>query len=278
MMSPEPVKSGGGVGGGGGGGGSGKAGGGGGDVSPSPFPLKSDSVGSGVAVPKAAGMGGRRSPGQETGITLQTDAPPPPPTQNFCTGPNDSNGTQQQSFCGVWLPWLSASDDKSSGGALDDPETLVDSICSASLLPDYAERVLPQMETLLDKHGIESVVYLPTKAGGQQPVGKKCMIRSKLTDPRIEFRVRSAGELKKMKFEWADIEEMGPGKNAAAVAAAASGKTSASGSNATSNLGFMYMKIKDRGTVDLRFESKSLRDATLMGFKLLQVKRQSLLA
>jgi len=179
-----------------------------------------------------------------------------------------------QSVCGVWLPWWGGGGGSSSSElAQEEAESIIDSILTASVLPNYAERVLPQLEVLLDKHGIESVIYLPSKAGGQQPVGKKCMIRSYMDQARVEFRVRSAGELKKMKFDWADIEEMGAGKFADSSSASASPGATTATKKGQANC-YMYIKIRDRGTVDLRFESKPLRDATLMGFKLLQVKRQ----
>ena len=186
-------------------------------------------------------------------------------------------GASNQSVCGVWLPWGWGGVGGSGGGSSahesqqDEVESIIDSILTGSVLPNYAERVLPQLEVLLDKHGIESIIYLPSRAGGQLPVGKKCMIRSAMGQARVEFRVRSAGELKKMKFDWADIAEMGAGKYADAVASSVSPRKGQSNS-------YMYVVIKDRGTVDLRFESKPLRDATLMGFKLLQTKRAGKLA
>jgi len=186
---------------------------------------------------------------------------------------------QNQSVCGVWLPWAWGGGGGGSEHAQEEAESLIDSILTgASVLPNYAERVLPQLEVLLDKHGIESVVYLPSKGGGQQPVGKKCMIRSQMDQARVEFRVRSAGELKKMKFDWSDIEEMGAGKYADSSSVASASPGAATASKKGQANCYMFIKIRDRGTVDLRFESKPLRDATLMGFKLLQQKRQGKLA
>ena len=178
-----------------------------------------------------------------------------------------------QAFCGIWVPWFGGSSADQTPSSAEEAETIIESILTATVLPNYAERVLPQLEVLLDKHGIESVVYLPAKSGGQQPVGKKCMIRSYMDQARVEFRVRSAGELKKMKFDWGEIEEMGAGKYADTSSTMSTPPSKKSQANC-----YMYIKIRDRGTVDLRFESKALRDATLMGFKLLQVKRQSKLA
>jgi len=193
-----------------------------------------------------------------------------------CGEPLGSN----QAFCGVWLPFGWGSGSAGGGGGAEsqeEAESIIDSILTGSVLPNYAERVLPQLEVLLDKHGIESVVYLPSKAGGQQPVGKKCMIRSYMDQARVEFRVRSAGELKKMKFDWADIDEMGAGKYADSSSSGSSPVATTAAKKSQANC-YMFIKIKDRGTVDLRFESKPLRDATLMGFKLLQVKRSGKLA
>lgn len=190
----------------------------------------------------------------------------------ICSDPLSSSN---QSVCGIWLPWFSGSSADPPPSSAEEAESIIESILTATVLPNYAERVLPQLEVLLDKHGIESVVYLPAKSGGQQPVGKKCMIRSYMDQARVEFRVRSAGELKKMKFDWGDIEEMGAGKYADSAPTLATATPTSKKSQANC---YMYIKIRDRGTVDLRFESKALRDATIMGFKLLQVKRQGKLA
>lgn len=220
-----------------------------------------------------AGTGGEDSPARsKQGSVLSLD---PVDTRDdggggICSDPISSN----QSVCGVWLPsWFGGGSADQPPSSAEEAESIIESILTATVLPNYAERVLPQLEVLLDKHGIESVVYLPAKSGGQQPVGKKCMIRSYMDQARVEFRVRSAGELKKMKFDWGDIEEMGAGKYADATPATATPTSKKNQANC-----YMYIKIRDRGTVDLRFESKALRDATIMGFKLLQVKRQGKLA
>lgn len=195
-----------------------------------------------------------------------------------------SSSDTNQSFCGMWLPWLnSRSNGEQSTNSVEEAESIIDSILTASLMPNYAERVLPQLEVLLDKHGIESVIYLPSKAGGQVPVGKKCMIRSQMDQARVEFRVRSAGELKKMKFDWKDIEEMGAGKYVDTAPVASNPNTTPTQAQTIATKKgqancYIYIKIINRGTVDLRFESKALRDATLVGFKLLRVKRQDRLA
>jgi hypothetical protein len=191
------------------------------------------------------------------------------------SGPSSSS----QSVCGIWIPFFSSNSGEAATTSTEEAESIIDSILTASVLPNYQEKVLPQLEILLDKHGIESVVYLPSKGGGQMASGKKCMIRSYMGQARVEFRVRSAGELKKMKFDWGDIEEMGAGKYADSASPTL---TPGGGSAPTAKKGqancYFYIKIRDRGTVDLRFESKALRDATLMGFKLLAVKRSTALA
>ena len=199
---------------------------------------------------------------------------------NLCTtgGGGSADSSSTQSVCGIWIPFLSSNAGEAATSSSEEAESIIDSILTASVLPNYQEKVLPQLEILLDKHGIESVVYLPSKGGGQLASGKKCMIRSYMGQARVEFRVRSAGELKKMKFDWGDIEEMGAGKYADVSPAL----TTPGGSAPTAKKGqancYFYIKIRDRGTVDLRFESKPLRDATLMGFKLLAVKRSTALA
>jgi hypothetical protein len=133
---------------------------------------------------------------------------------NLCTTGGGSADSSSQSVCGIWIPFLSTNAGEAATSSSEEAESIIDSILTASVLPNYQEKVLPQLEILLDKHGIESVVYLPSKGGGQLASGKKCMIRSYMGQARVEFRVRSAGELKKMKFDWGDIEEMGAGKYA----------------------------------------------------------------
>ena len=180
--------------------------------------------------------------------------PPSPAHETECVG-NSCFAFGFLGFGGV--------SDNAGGKEAEDSETLIDSIVTMSkVLPDYSERVLPQLETLLDKHGIEVVIYLPTSKRNR-PIGKKCVIRSKKGEARVEFRVRTGGEMKKMRFNWSEVEKIGVVPQAP---------------QATENDCFMFMQITDRGSVTLQFESKSLRDATLMGFRLLSKKREGKLS
>ena len=53
---------------------------------------------------------------------------------------------------------------------------------------EYKFGILPKVELLLDKFGIECVVFYPTEDA--MPTGKKAILRSRLGEGRVEIRLR----------------------------------------------------------------------------------------
>lgn len=93
---------------------------------------------------------------------------------------------------GCRVPFLSFIADLIVGPAVaDDPEAechaLMATLCSYDLQDQT--RIISTFEELTDKFGLECVVFLPI-AEFVQPTGKKCVLRSKLGEGKVEIRLR----------------------------------------------------------------------------------------
>jgi hypothetical protein len=95
---------------------------------------------------------------------------------------------------GCRVPFLSFITDIIVGAAAgDDPETecnlLLESLGSGPSNATNNGAIVSAFEELLDKFGLECVVFLPITEASQ-PTGKKCVLRSKLGEGKVEIRLR----------------------------------------------------------------------------------------
>jgi hypothetical protein len=94
-----------------------------------------------------------------------------------------------ESACSFW-PF-------SSSGSTSAPEKneleLLEYICSDAAKQSTGD-FLSKFEYLLDKYGVEAVLFLTSrriqKTSGSVALGKKCVIRSRLAESKVEFRIR----------------------------------------------------------------------------------------
>jgi hypothetical protein len=92
---------------------------------------------------------------------------------------------------GCRVPFLSFFADLIAGAAPLDPDAESTALLSKMLVSKETSsgRIIASFEELIDKFGIECVVFLPS-ADASQPTGKKCILRSKLGDGKAEIRLR----------------------------------------------------------------------------------------
>ena len=94
---------------------------------------------------------------------------------------------------GCRIPFLSYFEGFLLGAQIEQSEdaVLLDSVMFSGFVDEeeYGNGILPKVETLLDKYGIDCVVFYPT-SDGLAPTGKKATIRSKMGEGRVEIRLR----------------------------------------------------------------------------------------
>jgi hypothetical protein len=72
-------------------------------------------------------------------------------------------------------------------------KALISFVCSDEATLSTSD-FLTKFEQLLDKFGIEAVLFLTSRrireTSGNVALGKKCVIRSRFAEPKVEFRIR----------------------------------------------------------------------------------------
>jgi len=101
------------------------------------------------------------------------------------------------------------------------------------------------LEQIFANNGMIGTIYLPT-SNGRAPSGKKCKIRCKMGDTKVEVSVRIGGELKKFKFEWQEVTQItrGRGRNAMPPPQ----------KMPLNEKLFVHMKIQDKGDCEFLFD------------------------
>jgi hypothetical protein len=182
----------------------------------------------------------------------------PPPSQS---------GGDCTSTCSVMnISYLLFGDSPGSGGTDANSTALKRSIVSTPIDGDFKRNVLPNLELLLDGHGVECNLYLPKKHAASSS-SKKCNIKSKLNEGAVEFVIRSGGVLKRMRFSWEEVSDIQGGRSHVNI-----GASSKSKGVPIDETCFAYITISGRD-FHLQFDSQPMRDAVVVGFKILVEQR-----
>lgn len=108
------------------------------------------------------------------------------------------------------------------------------------------------LEQVFANNGMLGTIYLPT-SNGRAPSGKKCKIRCKLGDSKVEVSVRIGGELKKFKFEWQEVTHFSRGRGGRIATPLSQ--------NATINENlFIHLNIEDKGECEFLFDEEEFSE------------------
>ncbi len=157
---------------------------------------------------------------------------------------------------------------------------------------EYVTSILPSFEEIIERFGLECVVFLPTPFD-KSPTGKKAVVRSPYNEGKAEIRLRFAiiacfginsdffpsilsyfyllmsrtnGEMKKIKFQWDDIRGIAKGRSERNQSQMTIGEEYEDN--------FFHLDISGRGMVDLMFSNKDLRDSAFRAFNSLKLSRR----
>lgn len=153
----------------------------------------------------------------------------------------------------------------------NDVNTLIASL-EASNKTD--KNIVTLLGNLMQDFGLPAYAFLPTSSG-KASVGKKCAIWSKAQESKVEIRIRTGAELRRLRFNWEDvlILQIGPrivdfleDQDNDEAYEDGNDNNSVQSKSITEKKRFISCEVRGKGYVDLFFASAQLATAVYHGW------------
>ena len=156
-----------------------------------------------------------------------------------------------------------------SGGDL---KSIISSLEESNPKTDVATNVL-LLEKLMSEYGLPGFAFLPTSTG-KASVGKKCAVWNKSNDSKVEIRIRTGAELRRLRFVWEDVLILQIGPRIVDFqedqdndeAYHDDDGNSVQSKTITEKRRFVSCEVRGKGFVDLFFGSEKLAAAVFHGW------------
>lgn len=154
----------------------------------------------------------------------------------------------------------------------NDVNTLIASLETSN--PKIDKNIVTLLGTLMQDFGLPSYAFLPTSSG-KASVGKKCAIWSKAQESKVEIRIRTGAELRRLRFNWEDvlILQIGPrivdfleDQDNDEAYEDGNDNNSVQSKSITEKKRFISVEVKNKGYIDLFFASAQLANAVYHGW------------
>jgi hypothetical protein len=158
----------------------------------------------------------------------------------------------------------------STGGS--DISTILSSLDSSDPKTDI-NNVVMLLERLMSDFGLPAFAFLPTSSG-KASVGKKCAIWNKSSESKVEIRIRTGAELRRLRFNWEDVLVLQIGPRIVDFQEDQDNDevyedgdyNSVQSKTITEKKRFVSCEVRGKGFVDLFFATEKLASAVFHGW------------
>lgn len=159
-----------------------------------------------------------------------------------------------------------------SGPSGGDLKSIISSLEASNPKTDVASNVI-LLEKMMSEYGLPAFAFLPTSSG-KASVGKKCAVWSKAKDSKVEIRIRTGAELRRLRFVWEDVLILQIGPRIVDFqedqdndeAYHDDDGNSVQSKSITEKRRFVSCEVRGKGFVDLFFGSDKLASAVFHGW------------
>ena len=129
------------------------------------------------------------------------------------------------------------------------------------------------LEKLMNDFGLGAFAFLPTSTG-KASIGKKCAIWNKVNESKVEIRIRTGAELRRLRFNWEDVLVLQIGPRIVDFQEDQdidevyedSDNNSVQSKTITERRRFVSCEVRGKGYVDLFFASQKIASAVFHGW------------